>query len=215
MIEPALANEPMLRTLANDPIEPIDRAEPTEPMLRTELREPIDSSELLEPRLQREADIDGLVICPSCPGCHTLLHEDSVDAFRCGSGDEDGTALAHERTGEREDVGTRIGLEDGEALTDGNPTLGERRRCELHGLGLRHLAFRRTQERHRSCGRVVGREGVRVGAHGDGRLRDAVGCPFGLGQPEGREGDDDVLGGPSGEVSVCAIEDADVAVFGR
>ena len=56
MIEPALANDPMLSTLAKDPIEPMDRAEPTEPMLSTESRDPMDSSELVEPMLQRDVD---------------------------------------------------------------------------------------------------------------------------------------------------------------
>jgi hypothetical protein len=81
MIEPALANEPMLRTLAKDPIDPIDSAEPTEPMLRTELREPMDSSEFEEPMLQREVDSGDSDMCPSCRGRHAFFRKDPVDAF--------------------------------------------------------------------------------------------------------------------------------------
>lgn len=69
MIEPALANEAMLRTLANDPIDPIDSAEPTEPMLSTQLRDPMDSSELVDPMLQRDVvrrGIGGVAMGSSC-----------------------------------------------------------------------------------------------------------------------------------------------------
>lgn len=78
MIDPALAKDPMLRTLAKDPIDPIDSAEPTEPMLRTELREPIDSSELVEPMLHRELDAgtEGAVMASSCRACDSFFAQD-------------------------------------------------------------------------------------------------------------------------------------------
>ena len=74
MIDPALAKDPMLSTLAKEPIDPIDSIDPTEPMLRIELREPIDRIELLEPKLHREVG-DG-AITSSCRTGDSLLRED-------------------------------------------------------------------------------------------------------------------------------------------
>jgi len=56
MIEPALAKDPTLRTLANEPMDPIDNADPTEPIESTELRDPMLRMEFVEPILHRECD---------------------------------------------------------------------------------------------------------------------------------------------------------------
>lgn len=100
MIDPALANDPMLKALAKDPIEPIDRAEPTEPMLSTELREPMDSREFVEPMLQREPERVGEAMGSSCREHGALLAEDPGKFPGWRIDDEQHAGSPHEGAGE-------------------------------------------------------------------------------------------------------------------
>ena len=112
MIEPALANEPMLRTLAKEPMDPIESADPTEPIESTELRDPMLRIEFVEPMLQRELRF---VTSSSLRGAHALLAQGSVEVSRARLGDEDNGTAVREGARKRQEVGLRIGVGDREA----------------------------------------------------------------------------------------------------
>ena len=112
MIEPALANDPMLRKLAKDPMDPIERADPTEPIESTELRDPILRMEFVEPMLQCEVDWS----MPSFfMAGQSLFAQRPVQVAQVGMDDEDNRSARGEWAREREEVGQRIGVDDREA----------------------------------------------------------------------------------------------------
>ena len=102
MIEPALANDPMLRKLAKEPMDPIESADPTEPIESTELRDPMLRIEFVEPMLQRELS---LATASSLRGFRTLLVQGLLQVARVGMDDEDDRSARGEGARECEEVG--------------------------------------------------------------------------------------------------------------
>lgn len=99
MMDPALANEPMLRKLAKEPMDPIESVDPTEPIESTELRDPMLRIEWVEPMLQREWRS---VTASSSRDMCALLSQGRFEVTRVRFGDEDDGSAVRQGTGKRE-----------------------------------------------------------------------------------------------------------------
>lgn len=112
MIEPALANDPMLRTLAKEPMDPIESADPTEPIESTELRDPILRIEFVEPMLQREVE---WAMASFFMARQSLLAQRPIQVARARMDDEDNRSARGKGARERQEVGLRLGIGEREA----------------------------------------------------------------------------------------------------